>query len=113
MADRAGSAPQSFRIDKRDRVLRSTYDDFDRLSPVRPSVDAAVEYLAVGNQGVTARAGFAELEGVAAAINLCVNAGTIILNQDVGLIVSNDGVQFHFSSSCRRPEIIAPKERDI
>jgi len=94
--DRAGSATEAFRIDERDRVFRGAYDDTNRLPHVRSAVNAAIKDLAVGNQHVTRNAGFADIESVAAAINLRMNAGTIILNQDIGLIIGDSGVQFHF-----------------
>ena len=51
------------------------------------------------------------IESVAAAINLRVHAGTIILNQDVGLIVSDGGVQLHYLSVRSGSGIIAPEEQ--
>src|ERR1700737_2850481 len=75
--------------------MRSAHDHTERLSGVGPAVNAAVEDRGIGDQHVTRNASFADIESVAAAINLRVNAGTIILNQDVGLIVSDGGVQSH------------------
>ncbi len=108
MRDCAGGATQAFRIEDGDRVLRGAYDDIERLSGVRPAINAAIEYRGLGNQHVSAGAGFADLKTVAAAVNLRVNARTIIPNQNAGLIVSDGGVQFHFLKIGSRSEIITP-----
>ncbi len=90
--DRAESATQAFRIVERDRVFRCAHDDPNRFSGVSPAVNAAVKDSGIGHQHITRLAAFANIESVFAAINLSVNARTIIVNQDVGLIVGDGGV---------------------